>query len=162
LLNKVKKIGGSKYHPKAVVSDMLVHCPKDIVNDQKKKAMIYFHGGGGVAGTPLQHAKVCDKYAIDCKAVIFNCDYRLAPEHKAPAALYDAYACVKHIIADCKTWGVDPHRICIFGESGGGWVTAGCALLLAEMGEGDLVKFHMPMLPMVNDMYWREDFKAKG
>jgi acetyl esterase len=119
--------------------------------------MIYFHGGGTIAGTPAQHSPICNRYAVDCDATIINFGYRLAPEHKAPAALYDAYSCVKWAVDNAQKLGIDPAHICIFGESGGGYVTEGCAVVLADHDEGHLVKFHMPMLPSVNDMYFKDE-----
>jgi acetyl esterase/lipase len=91
---------------------------------------------------------------VECDAVIVNVGYRLAPEHKAPAAIYDAYAAVKWVVAHAEELDISPSSICTFGESGGGWVTAACAVLLADKKESHLLQFHMPMLPMLNDMFW--------
>ena len=76
-----------------------------------------------------------------CKAVVINVEYRLAPEHKAPAGIDDGYAALKWVIANAEDLGIDPTRIAIIGESGGGYITAGVAMRLAERREGGLVRF---------------------
>jgi acetyl esterase len=82
---KAIKVGGPEYHEKAVVCDALIHSPIPVEGSKCKPedrpCMIYFHGGGGVAGTPEQHEAICARYAVQCDAVIINVGYRLAPEH---------------------------------------------------------------------------------
>ena len=69
---------------------------------------------------------------------LFNVEYRLCPEHKAPAGIYDAYAALNHgkyVIDNSTQLGVDKDRIATFGESGGGWITTGVGMMLAERNE---------------------------
>jgi len=68
-------------------------------------------------------------------------DYRLAPEHKSPLPLYDSYAALKWTLANARTLGIDASKVATFGESGGGWVTAGVGILLAQRDESALVRF---------------------
>ena len=80
-------------------------------------------------------------------------DYRLAPENKAPAALYDGYAAVKWVVANAETLKIDTNHLCIMGESGGAWVVGGTSILLAERDESHLVKFQALLIPQVGNMY---------
>jgi len=62
---------------------------------------------------------------------VVNVCYRLAPETKAPGGIDDGYAALKWVIKNAEAIGVDPKRIAIGGESGGGYITAGVAMRLA-------------------------------
>jgi len=66
-----------------------------------------------------------------CDLTVINCCYRLAPEAKAPKGINDGYAATKWVIENAEMLGVDPKRIAIGGESGGGYITAGVAMRLA-------------------------------
>jgi len=92
-------------------------------------------------GTAADYVAFCNRYAVESNVTIFNVDYRLCPENKAPAGICDAYAALKHVIGNAEKFGVDVDKIAIFGESGGGWITTGVGMMLAERDEGDLVKF---------------------
>ena len=101
-----------------------------------------------------------DRYAFECDCTIVSYNYRVAPEARMPCCIYDCYAAIKWVIANADNLGIDKERIAIFGESGGGYVTAATAVYLADKGEGDLVKLQFPQLPMVNDMYFTDDWSA--
>jgi len=91
---------------------------------------------------------------VECDATVINADYRLAPETPAPGGINDAYATVKWVIENAKELRVDPERIAIMGEGGGGYITAGCGMRLAEANEGHLVKMQFQFSPMCsNDMF---------
>jgi len=87
----------------------------------------------------------------DC--TVINSDYRLAPEDPAPAGIEDAYAVLKDVIANAKTYGVDPKQIMIFGESGGAYIVAGVSILLAERNESHLIKLQFQQIPMVDQSF---------
>ena len=81
------------------------------------------------------------RYAIECDATVVNCDYRLAPEHKAPSGIDDGYACLLWVIKNADRLGIDPNRIAIMGESGGGYIVAGIAMRLGENNQRHLIKY---------------------
>ena len=76
-----------------------------------------------------------------CQATIINVDYRLAPEFKAPCGINDGYAALKWVLRHAEELGIDGDRVGVMGESGGGYITGGVAMRLAEGGEGHLVRF---------------------
>lgn len=133
--------------------DVLVHTytPKKLLENKKKAAWIYAHGGGAVACTAAIFKPWLDLLAVDCDVVVFNVDYRLAPETKCPNNVKDFYAVIKHVVENVAELGVDPGKIAIAGDSGGGYICLGAMVLLAQNDETNLVKLAMPGIPMVDD-----------
>ena len=91
--------------------------------------VLYLHGGGYVSGSPASHRAVTGHLAARCDARVFAADYRLAPEHPFPAALDDALAAYRGLLAE----GVDPGNIVIAGDSAGGGLSVATALRLREL-----------------------------
>jgi acetyl esterase/lipase len=111
----------------------LIHRP--IAQEQNAPAILYFHGGGLIAGTPDMMAGASDKIANETGAVVIAPDYRLAPEAPFPAGLEDAYAALRWAYANADRLGIDPTRISVMGDSAGGCLAAGVALLARDRGE---------------------------
>ena len=91
--------------------------------------ILYLHGGGYVSGSPSSHRAVTGHLAARCDARVFAADYRLAPEHPFPAALDDALAAYRGLLAE----GVDPGNVVIAGDSAGGGLSVATALRLREL-----------------------------
>jgi len=108
---------------------MLVHRPRRL--EGPSPAIVYVHGGGVVAGTATQSAPHASNLAQVCGVIVFN-DYRLAPEAKCPDNVSDFYSCLKYVLAHSSSLGVDPGRVGVMGESGGGYLTAALSVMLAE------------------------------
>ena len=96
--------------------------------------LIYFHGGGLVAGTVATHDPIGRALANSGACRVVSVDYRLAPEHPFPAALDDALAAVTHIGAHAAEFGIDGMRLGICGDSAGGTLAAATAQTVARIG----------------------------
>jgi acetyl esterase len=102
--------------------------------------MVYLHGGGWVIGSPNTHAKLCAELAEDAEVVVVSVDYRLAPEHPAPAALDDTVAAIRWAVEHASEIGADVERFALGGDSAGGNLAAAAALRLRDEG-GPLPSF---------------------
>jgi acetyl esterase len=96
--------------------------------------LVYFHGGGLVAGTVQTHDSIARALANSGACRVISVDYRLAPEHPFPAALDDALAAVTHIGAHAADFGIDGARLGICGDSAGGTLAAATAQAIARIG----------------------------
>lgn len=83
-------------------------------------ALVWLHGGGGVFGGLDSEHPWAARLADLSGAVVISVDYRLAPEHRFPAALDDAYAVLTWTAEHAAELGVDPERIAVGGHSAGG------------------------------------------
>ncbi|WP_315740617.1 alpha/beta hydrolase [Bradyrhizobium sp. SZCCHNR1093] len=97
---------------------------------------VYFHGGGLVAGSIDTHDKVAAALAAASGCRLLSIDYRLAPEHKFPAAIEDAIAAVHFAIDRAAALGIDGGRIVIGGDSAG--ATLAAAVCQQAVGSTDL------------------------
>ena len=82
-------------------------------------ALVFFHGGGWVIGDLDSHDVVCRKLADEGRLIVISVDYRLAPEHKFPAAVDDAIAATQWIADNAQQLGIDASRLMVGGDSAG-------------------------------------------
>ncbi len=94
--------------------------------------LVYFHGGGLVAGTLDTHDPVARELARAGGVRVISVDYRLAPEHRFPAALDDARSAVQYISEHPEAFGIDPQRLGVCGDSAGGTLAAATCQTLAR------------------------------
>jgi acetyl esterase len=97
-------------------------------------ALVFFHGGGWVIGDLDSHDVVCRKLAHEAELLVISVDYKLAPEHKFPAAVDDAIAATKWIAENAKQLGIDAARLTVGGDSAGGNLAAVVALAARDGG----------------------------
>jgi acetyl esterase len=110
-----------------------IYTPLD-TQSQILPGLVYFHGGGLVAGTVQTHDSIARALANSGACRVISVDYRLAPEHPFPAALDDALAAVTHIGAHAASFGIDGARLGICGDSAGGTLAAATAQAIARIG----------------------------
>jgi len=96
---------------------------------------VFFHGGGWVIGDLDSHDVVCQKLAHDGELIVISVDYRLAPEHRFPAAVDDAITATKWVAANALQFGIDAKRLIVGGDSAGGNLAA-VVSLAARDGNG--------------------------
>jgi acetyl esterase len=82
--------------------------------------LVFFHGGGFVVGDLETHDGLCRLMCRDAGVHVLAIDYRLAPEHKAPAAVEDCYAAYRWAVEHATELGADPQRVAVGGDSAGG------------------------------------------
>ncbi|MGH3675979.1 MAG: alpha/beta hydrolase [Mycobacterium sp.] len=86
--------------------------------------LVFYHGGGFVIGGIDTHDNLCQLICRDAGVHVLSVDYRLAPEHKAPAAADDAFAAYRWALEHAAELGADPHRVAVGGDSAGGNLAA--------------------------------------
>jgi acetyl esterase len=113
-----------------------VYVPKTLrTTDELAPCLVFFHGGGWVIGDLESHDVVCRTLAHEGALIVISIDYRLAPEHKFPAAVDDAIAAATWIADNAKSLGIDAARLSVGGDSAGGNLAAVVALA-ARDGNG--------------------------
>ena len=133
---------------------VLVHTPKNLQSKGDNPAIIYAHGGGAIGGTAEMMQPWMARAATYFGVVYFNVDYRLAPETKCPNNALDFYCALRHIIEHAAEFGVDPKRIAVAGDSGGGYIVMATMVMLAQKDDGHLVKLAIPGIPMIDDYHF--------
>jgi acetyl esterase/lipase len=95
-----------------------------------RRLVLYLHGGGYFFCSPRTHRPITYGLAAGADVTLFALDYRLAPEHRFPAALDDAVAAYRTLVSD----GFAPERIAIAGDSAGGGLALATLLALRDAG----------------------------
>ena len=108
--------------------------------------LVFYHGGGWVIGDIDSHDVVCRKLAHEGELIVISIDYRLAPEHKFPAAVDDATTAVKWVASNAKELGIDATRLMVGGDSAGGNLAAVVALA-ARDGDGPKIAGQVLIYP---------------
>jgi acetyl esterase len=96
--------------------------------------VLYLHGGGFTIGSLRTHDSLCRQLARRSAAAVVALDYRLAPEHRFPTAVDDAWGALLWLARHAATLGLDTARIAVAGDSAGGTLAAVCALHARDIG----------------------------
>lgn len=96
--------------------------------------VVYYHGGGFIKGGLDGSDGNAWGMAEQTGAVVVSVDYRLAPEHKYPAAFDDCFACLEWVVENAGRLDIDPARIAVSGDSAGGNLAAAVALAARDRG----------------------------
>ena len=119
---------------------MFVYRPKSLESQDAAPCYFYAHGGGAWSLAARHVEANMMQTALSLNCVVFNIDYRLAPEHKCPGGQQDYVDCMKYVFANATKFRIQPDKTVMAGCSGGGYIAVGAANLLAKSNELGNVK----------------------
>ncbi|HET8747063.1 MAG TPA: alpha/beta hydrolase [Ramlibacter sp.] len=100
----------------------------------KLPVLLYLHGGGFTIGSVDSHDTLCRILAVRAGCAVVSLGYRLAPEHRFPTAVHDAWDATQWLAANGAALGVDAQRLAVGGDSAGGTLATVCATLARDAG----------------------------
>jgi acetyl esterase len=129
--------------------EVKVRIYRPLASSAPAPALVYFHGGGWVVGNLSSHDHLCRYLAAKSGVVVIAVDYRLAPEHKFPAAYEDCLAAVRWVAASAAELGIDAKRLAVGGDSAGGSLAAAAALAVRDEG-WPMLRLQLLLYPSTN------------
>lgn len=124
-------------------------------------ALVYYHGGGWVIGDLDTHDTLCRELANGSGCAVVSVDYRLAPEHRFPAAVDDAVAALRWVHDHAAQLHVDPARLAVGGDSAGGNLAAVVAIAAREAG-GPALAFQLLIYPATDQRRTAPSHRTNG
>ncbi|MBL8331238.1 MAG: alpha/beta hydrolase [Rubrivivax sp.] len=103
-------------------------------SDARLPVLLYLHGGGFVVGGLETHDALCRQLARRAGCAVISLDYRLAPEHRFPAAQDDTWAALRCLPQQAEALQLDGQRLAVGGDSAGGTLAAVAALMARDAG----------------------------
>jgi acetyl esterase len=128
---------------------------------QALPVVVFFHGGGWVLGSIASHDALCRRLCNSSGCLVMSVDYRLAPEHKFPAAVDDCFAATEWVAAHASELGGDSRRLAVGGDSAGGNLAAVVAILARDRG-GPQLAYQMLLYPITDFMPDTESYRRNG
>lgn len=134
---------GAPFVELAAVDDFVIDGPagpiparlyRPTAGDAPTATLVFYHGGGHVIGSLASYDTLCRQLAHQSGVGVLSVDYRLAPEHRFPAAVDDAFAAYRWARERGSDVGIDPGRLAIGGDSAGGNLAAVVAILGRDAG----------------------------
>ena len=112
-----------------------IYAPAGVGAHEVLPGLVYFHGGGLVAGSLETHDGICRALAAASRCRLLSVDYRLAPEHSFPAAIDDGLAATWWVATHAAELGLDPDRLGVCGDSAGATLAAVVCQSAAALGQ---------------------------
>lgn len=131
------------------------------VTDRVLPTLVYFHGGGWVWANVDTHDRMVREYASAGQVAVVSVDYALSPEAKFPAALEECAAVVRFIADHGAAWGLDQERLLVGGDSAGGNLALGVALLLRDTG-GPALRGILANYPVADSRFDTDSYREFG
>jgi len=126
-----------------------VYRPAGVAAGAPLPVLVYYHGGGWVIGDLDTHDVQCRQITAEAGITVVAVDYRLAPEHKFPAAVDDAWAATRWVVAHASELGIDGRKLAVGGDSAGGNLAAVVALMARDAG-GPAVALQVLIYPVTD------------
>jgi acetyl esterase len=123
--------------------------------------LVYYHGGGWVIGNLDTVDASCRSLANLVGCIVVSADYRLAPEHKFPAAADDCYAALRWVALQAASFHGDSSRIAVGGESAGANLAAVAALMTNERGSPTLCH-QLLLYPVIDYAFDTPSYRENG
>ena len=152
---RLRDLPRRSFHPELRVQDRTIDGPAGPINIRiywpptdhvAPPALVFFHGGGFIAGDLDTHDGTCRQHAVGADAVVVSVDYRLAPEHPYPAAIDDAWAATQWVAEHGSEINADASRLAVAGDSAGGTISAVIAQRARDNG-GPPIRFQLLWYP---------------
>jgi acetyl esterase len=142
--------------------DIVVRVYRPAVADTEAlPILVYAHGGGFVFCDLDSHDGLCRRFANMIPAVVVSVGYRLAPEHRWPAAAEDVYAATQWVVGNALELGGDSERIVVGGDSAGGNLAAVTALMARDRG-GPSLAAQLLLYPVIAADFDTESYRLFG
>lgn len=123
--------------------------------------LVFYHGGGWILGDLETHDALCRALTGATQCVVIAVDYRLAPEHRFPAALEDCYAAARWVANNAATIGATTDALATCGESAGGTLAAGVALLARDR-DGPTIDHQTLLYPPTNYAFDTDSYEENA
>ncbi|KAK4985778.1 hypothetical protein LTR50_005736 [Elasticomyces elasticus] len=155
LLPKTEDVSSKDYHTKAEdgTEILLRWFTKETSTPSSGNgpAIVYAHGGGMIALSLANYNEVISAYVTRTGVPFLGVEYRLAPEHPAPIPVTDTYAALFWLHEHAAELGVDPSRIAVMGDSGGGGIAAGVTHYAKTKPDAPAIAKQLLIYPMLDD-----------
>ena len=117
-------IGGPQYQHSAKAVKAKIHRLTSHLHSTPQPCLIFYHGGHGCAGSYADYSPIVDRYSVECQATVISVNYRLAPDHKVPSGMIDAFAAFRWVMEpeNAKELDIDLNHVAIFGDDAGAWI----------------------------------------
>uniref|UniRef100_A0A8C3Y2X0 Alpha/beta hydrolase fold-3 domain-containing protein n=1 Tax=Catharus ustulatus TaxID=91951 RepID=A0A8C3Y2X0_CATUS len=115
----------------------------------KRRGVIFIHGGCGIFGSIRSYERICRYIARKCDSVVVSVGYHLAPEHKYPAQTLECLTATVHLLKAAETYGVDPARVIVCGDSVGGTFTTNVCQELGQRTDIPKIRAQVLIYPFL-------------
>ena len=140
---------------------MRLYRAKMVEELRSQPCLMFFHGGGWVFGDLDTHDVTCRHLANAAECTVISVGYRLAPEHKFPAAFEDSFAATQWVAANARELAIDPDRLAVGGDSAGGNLATTVAMAAAR-SEGPKLTYQVLIYPVADLQMTDESYQTVG